>query len=76
VAPRHEIDDLKRRVGRRLLRTPGVVGVGTGRARRRDDYVLVVYLARSTAATRDKVKEIVGPGQPVRLVRSGPFRPR
>jgi hypothetical protein len=73
VAPKTEIEELKRRHGRRLLRLPGVSGVGVQRGDGDDDYVLVVYLKEDDEAARAGVLEELK-GTPVRFVSSGPFR--
>jgi hypothetical protein len=75
VATKRQIESLKRRYGLQLLRTPGINGVGVGRGDADDDYVLDVYVTDNSAATRTLVKKVVGPDQPLRLLKSGRFRP-
>ena len=74
-----QVRALKRRHGPALLRLPGVVGVGVGRAHDRgtDDeaYALLVYLSADRAATRQRVRDVVGTSGPIRFVRSGRFGP-
>ena len=73
MARKARIEQLKRRHGRRLLRLPGVSGVGIERADGEDDYVLVVHVKEDDAETRAAVEKEVG-AQPVRVVKSGAFR--
>ena len=71
MASREEVEELKRRHGRRLMRIPGVSGVGV----ERDPdaaYVLVVHVKDDTPDTRAAVKKAAGDA-PVRIVKSGPF---
>ncbi len=68
-----QVEELKRRLSRRLLRLPGVSGVGIERGESADDYVLVVHLENDTPEMRAVVQEEVA-NQPVRIVRSGKFR--
>ncbi|MEZ5387003.1 MAG: hypothetical protein R3F13_15960 [Prosthecobacter sp.] len=64
------VKKLKRRVGADLLAIPRVTGVGIC-----DDAqgaVLAVYLSKSDAAVKKRVKTLVH-GAPVRFVESGTF---
>lgn len=73
MAPKTEIEELKRRYGRRLLRLPGVSGVGVQRGDGDNDYVLVVHVKEDDESTRAGVlKELKG--TPVRIVTSGIFK--
>jgi hypothetical protein len=74
VARKAEVEELKRRHGRRLLRIRGVVGVGVERSDKEDGYVLVVHVKEDDAETRAAVVKEVGDGTAVRIVKSGPFR--
>jgi len=73
VAGKTEITQLKRRHGRRLLKLPGVSGVGVERGDGDDDYVLVVHVEEDDPSTREAVKRTVG-AEPVRIVKSGRFK--
>jgi C-terminal processing protease CtpA/Prc len=73
VATKERVEKLKRQHSRRLLRLPGVSGVGIERAEEPDDYALVVHVEDDSPATRAAVQEEVG-DKPVRIVRSGKFR--
>ncbi len=74
VPGKTQITDLKRRHGRRLLRLPGVSGVGVERADgANDDYVLVVHVEHDDGPTRESVKQVIG-AEPVRIVTSGRFK--
>ena len=73
MARKTEITELKRRHGRRLLKLPGVRGVGVERGDGDDDYVLVVHVEKDDASTRKAVRETVGT-EPVRIVKSGRFK--
>jgi hypothetical protein len=72
MACEEEVRKLKRSVSARLLREPGVHGVGV-EADEKGGYVLAIHVD-------DENREIVrNPpedlrGQPVKFVRSGPFR--
>ena len=74
MARKAEVEELKRRHGRRLLRLPGVSGVGIERRNGEDDYVLVVHVDSDDKATRAAVVKEVGAAAEVRFVKSGPFR--
>ena len=73
MARKTEIEELKRRHGRRLLRLPGVSGVGIQRGDGDGDYVLVVYVKEDDESTRAAVLNEVG-AEPVRIVKSGTFK--
>lgn len=75
MATKKHVEDLKQRVSRRLLRLPGVSGVGIQRADGPDDYALVVHVEDDNPDTRAAVKK-QAPGKSVRIVRSGRFRKR
>lgn len=74
MAAKARVEQLKRRHGRRLLRITGVSGVGVERGEEKDDYVLVVHVSDDRDDTRAAVLKEVGTNQPVRIVKSGPFR--
>ena len=73
MARKTDVEQLKRSHGRRLLKMPGVCGVGIERGPRADDYVLVVHVSDDDEKTRAAVMQEVGP-ESVRIVSSGPFR--
>ena len=73
MARKTDVEQLKRSHGRRLLKMPGVCGVGIERGPRADDYVLVVHVSDDDEQTRAAVMQEVGP-ESVRIVSSGPFR--
>lgn len=73
MATKKQVEDLKLRVSRRLLRLPGVNGVGIQRADSPDDYALVVHVEDDNAKTRAAVKK-QAPGEAVRIVPSGRFK--
>ena len=74
MARKAAVEELKRRHGRRLLRIPGVSGVGIERADGEEDYLLVVHVEKDDAPTRAAVLKAIGSIDAVRIVRSGPFR--
>jgi hypothetical protein len=74
VASKAHVEELKRRHGRRLLRIPGVSGVGIERRDGKDDYVLVVHVQADDDGTRAAVEKEVGETDAVKIVKSGPFR--
>jgi hypothetical protein len=74
VGRKTAVEALKRRHGRRLLRLPGVSGVGIERGDGDDDYVLVVHVDVDDEKTRAAVSKEVGAATAVRIVKSGPFR--
>ena len=55
MATKAHVEALKHRVSRKLLRLPGVNGVGIERAEAPDDYALVVHVADDTPETRAAV---------------------
>jgi hypothetical protein len=73
VATKEQVEKLKRRHSRRLLRLPGVSGVGIERAEGADDYALVVHVEDDNPHTLAAVQEEV-PDPAVRVVRSGKFK--
>jgi hypothetical protein len=73
VARKADIEELKRRHGRRLLRLPGVSGVGIQRGDGEDDYLLVVHVKEDDESTRAAVLKEVS-GEPIRIVKSGTFK--
>jgi hypothetical protein len=73
VARKTVVEQLKRSHSRRLLKMPGVNGVGVERGEHREDYVLVVHVSDDDETTRAAVLREVGP-EAVRIVKSGPFR--
>ena len=73
MARKARIDALKRRHSRRLLKLPGVSGVGVERGDRDDDYVLAVHVEDDDAPTVNAIKDAVG-ADAVRIVTSGKFR--
>jgi hypothetical protein len=73
VASKKTIEKLKRRYRGRLLRLPGVSGLGVERGKGEDDYILVVHVKEDDELTRAAVLEQVE-GGPVRIVPSGTFR--
>jgi hypothetical protein len=72
MATKQEVERLKQRHGRSLMRLPGVSGVGIERGDGEDAYSLVVHLADDDEKTRAAVEKAVA-GQPVRIVKSGKF---
>lgn len=74
MAAKAEVAKLKQQYSRRLLKLPGVSGVGVERGDGDDDYVLVVHLEDDDESTRKAVKKAVGTDDPVRIVTSGKFR--
>jgi len=73
MARKTEVTKLKQRLSRRLLRLPGVQGVGVERGDGDDDYVLVVHVEEDDDATRSAVKKATD-ADAVRIVKSGRFR--
>lgn len=73
VATKKHVEELKQRVSRRLLRLPGVSGVGIQRADGPDDYALVVHVEDDSPDTRAAVKK-QAPGKAVKIVTSGKFK--
>jgi predicted sugar kinase len=72
MATEDEIRELKRRHAARLLRQPGVSGVGVERGED-GGFVLAVHLDRDAAFAPGELPERIE-GHPVRYLRSGPFR--
>ncbi len=67
-----EVRELKRRHSARLLRQPGVCGVGV----EKDDageYVLTIHLETDDPEVRKRLPSTLE-GQPIKFVHSGPFR--
>ena len=73
MARKTEVTKLKQRLSRRLLRLPGVQGVGVERGDGDDDYVLVVHVEEDDDSTRRAVKKATD-ADAVRIVKSGRFR--
>lgn len=73
MARKTDVEQLKRTHRRRLLKMPGVSGVGIERGEHAEDYVLVVHVCDDDEQTRAAVMREVGP-ESVRIVKSGPFR--
>jgi hypothetical protein len=73
VASKETVEELKRRYSRRLLRLPGVNGVGIERAEGPDEYSLVVHVDDDNPQTRTSVQDAVA-SEAVRIVASGKFR--
>ena len=73
MAKKTEVTRLKQRVSRRLLKLPGVQGVGVERGDGKDDYVLVVHVEDDDDSTRDAVKQTTD-ADAVRIVKGGKFR--
>ena len=74
MGSKEKVESLKRQVSRRLLRLPGVVGVGVERGEGSEDYVLVVHVKDDDPGTRTAVANEAGDDGLVRIVASGPFR--
>jgi len=73
MANKAAVTKLKKRLSRRLLKLPGVQGVGVERGDGDDDYVLAVHVEDDDDSTRSAVKKATG-ADAVRIVRSGKFR--
>ena len=73
MARKNDVEQLKRSHSRRLLKMPGVSGVGIERGEHAEDYVLVVHVSDDDESTRAAVLREVGP-ESVRIVKSGPFK--
>ena len=74
MAGKSEVTKLKQRYSRRLLKLPGVRGVGVERGDGDDDdYVLVVHVENDDPATRSAVKRAVDAAA-VRIAKSGKFK--
>lgn len=74
MAGKAQVQELKRRHGRRLLGINGVVGVGVERSDEEDGCVLVVHVKEDDEETRAAVVKEVGDVESVRIVKSGPFK--
>ena len=72
MARQTEVTKLKQRLSRRLLKLPGVQGVGVERGDGDDDYVLVVHVEDDDDSTRSAVKQATD-ADAVRIVKSGKF---
>jgi hypothetical protein len=72
LATRDEIEKLKRRHARRLLRLSGVSGVGVERSDD-DAYILVVHVTDDEEKTRTAVQKEMA-GAPVRVVKGNKFK--
>jgi len=75
VATKEQVEALKHTHGRKLMRMPGVSGVGVERGDGEDAYSLVVHVEDDDEKTRAAVEKAVA-GHPVQIVRSGKFRKR
>lgn len=75
MATKEHAEALKRTHGRKLMRMPGVSGVGIERGDGEDTYSLVVHVEDDDEKTRAAVEKAVA-GDPVQIVRSGKFRKR
>jgi hypothetical protein len=73
VARKTEVTKLKQRLSRRLLKLPGVQGVGVQRGAGDDDYELVVHVEDDDPATIEAVKN-AGGDKDIRIVKSGKFK--
>ena len=73
MATKAHVEALKHRVSRKLLRLPGVNGVGIERADGPDDYALVVHVTDDNPELRAVVATHV-PDKALRIVVSGKFR--
>jgi len=73
MATKEQVEELKHRLSRRLLRLPGVSGVGIERGEGTGDYALVVHVEDDNPETRAAVQKEVA-DKPVRIVRSGKFK--
>lgn len=73
MACKTDVERLKRSHSRRLLKMPGVSGIGIERGEHKEDYVLVVHVSDDDETTRAAVLREVG-RESVRIVKSGPFR--
>ncbi len=65
------VEEVKKRHEARLMRTPGVVGVGIGRTGKRT--VIRVYVAKDSPKVRRAVPDALE-DVPVEIVVSGPFK--
>lgn len=67
-----ELRTIQARHEARIMRIPGVVGVGIGLAENGQDMALIVYCEKMTAAVISKVPKTIE-GVSVRLIESGRF---
>ena len=73
MASKTAVTKLKEQYSRRLLKLPGVQGVGVERGDGEDDYRLVVHVEDDSASTREAVKKAID-ADAVRIVTSGKFK--
>ena len=73
MAKKAAVTKLKQRVSRRLLKLPGVQGVGVERGDGADDYVLVVHVEDDDDSTRRAVEHTTA-ADAVRIIKSGTFK--
>jgi hypothetical protein len=69
--PMASVEEVKKRHEARLMKTPGVVGVGIGRSGGKT--VIRVYVAKDTPKVRKAVPEALE-DVPIEIVVSGPFK--
>ena len=69
--PMASVEEVKKRHEARLMKTPGVVGVGIGRSGGKP--VIRVYVAKDSPKVRRAVPESLE-DVPVEIVVSGPFK--
>lgn len=65
------VEEVKRRHETRLMKTPGVVGVGIGRSGGK--MVIRVFVAKDSPKLRETVPETLD-DVPVEIIVSGPFK--
>ena len=73
MVTKEQAEALKRTHGRKLMRIPGVSGVGIERGTGEDAYTLVVHLEDGNERARAAVERAVA-GEPVQIVQSGRFK--
>jgi len=73
MATKEQAEALKQQLSRRVLRLPGVSGVGIERGAHPDEYEIVVHVEDDNPETRARMEGELG-GHPVRIVRSGKFK--
>ena len=73
MATKEQAEALKHKLSRRVLRVPGVSGVGIERGTDPDDYEIVVHVEDDNPETRARLEGELD-GHPVRIVRSGKFK--
>jgi hypothetical protein len=71
MATREECKTVKERHAARLLKEPGVVGVGVEK-REEGDYVLTIHLDAASQGAQSQLPTELD-GCPVQIVQSGPF---